>query len=110
MDYLPVLFNFEKPRNRNFTETVRTLAHLSRFIIADLTDPSSIPQELQAIIPSLAVPVQPILLEGKSAYTLFRDFSLYPWVLPIHFYKDQAHLLATLKAKVIEPAEQKCKN
>ncbi len=59
--YLPILFDFEKPSNRNFTETVRTLAHLSRFIIADLTDPSSIPQELQAIIPTLAVPVQPVL-------------------------------------------------
>ena len=40
--YLPILFDFEKPSSRNFTETVRTLAHLSRFIIADLTDPSSI--------------------------------------------------------------------
>src|SRR6266700_2648246 len=46
--YLPILFDFEKPSSRNMTETVRTLAHLSRFIIADLTDPSSIPQELQA--------------------------------------------------------------
>jgi len=80
---------------------------LARFIIADITDPSSIPQELQAIIPTLAIPVQPILLEGKRAYAMFVDFSLYPWVLPIHFYNDQTNLLATLKEKVIEPAEQK---
>jgi hypothetical protein len=53
------LFLFEKPTSRNFTETVRTLAHFSRFIIADLADPSSIPQELQAIIPTLAVPFLP---------------------------------------------------
>src|SRR5207253_3695589 len=40
--YLPILFDFEKPSSRNFTETVKTLAHLSRFIIADLSDPASI--------------------------------------------------------------------
>jgi uncharacterized protein YjbI with pentapeptide repeats len=106
-NYIPILFDFEKPSSRSFTETVRTLADLARFIIADLTDPSSIPQELQAIIPTLAIPVQPILLEGKKAYAMFVDFSLYPWVLPIHFYNDQTNLLATLKEKVIEPAEQK---
>ena len=106
--YLPILFDYDKPSTRNFTETVRTLAHLSRFIIADLTDPSSIPQELQAIIPTLAVPVQPVLVEGKREYAMFVDFlKTYHWVLPTHYYRDQADLLATLKEQVIEPAEQK---
>jgi Pentapeptide repeats (8 copies) len=108
--YLPILFDFEKPSSRNFTETVRTLAHLARFIIADLTDPSSIPQELQAIVPTLAVPVQPVLLEGKREYAMFVDFlKTYHWVLPVHYYLDQVHLLTTLKEQVIEPAEQKAK-
>src|SRR5436305_4567132 len=35
-NYLPVLFDFEKPKSRNFTETIKTLAHLARFVIADL--------------------------------------------------------------------------
>jgi hypothetical protein len=109
-DYLPVLFDFDKPSSRNFTETISTLAHLARFIIADLTEPSSIPQELQAIIPNLAVPVQPILLEGKREYAMFVDFlKTYDWVIPIHFYEDQASLLASLKEQIIEPAEQKAK-
>jgi len=106
--YLPILFDFDKPSSRNFTETVRTLAHLSRFIIADLTDPSSIPQELQAIIPNLAIPVQPVLLEGKREYAMFVDFlKTYHWVLPVHYYRDHDGLLASLQAKVIEPAERK---
>src|SRR6266851_2550462 len=106
-EYLPILFDFEKPSSRNFTETVRTLAHLSRFIIADLTDPSSIPQELYAIVPTLAVPVQPLLEAPKREYSMFADFKRYHWVLPVHHYTDLADLLATLKERVIDPAEHK---
>jgi uncharacterized protein YjbI with pentapeptide repeats len=105
--YVPIVFDFEKPGSRDFTETVRTLAHLARFIIADLTDPSSIPQELQAIVPDLAVPVQPLLLEAKREYSMFVDFRKYHWVLPVHLYKDQTSLIASLKNEIIEPAEQK---
>lgn len=76
-NYTPVLFDFEKPSSRDFTETVRTLAYLARFIIADLTDPSSIPQELQAIVPDLEVPVRPLLLEAKREYPMFVDFRKY---------------------------------
>ena len=107
-DYLPVLFDFEKPTNRDLTETVRTLAHLARFIIADITEPRSIPQELQAIVPHLAVPVQPLILEGSTGeYAMFQDLSKYQWVLPIHQYKDIDYLLDSLGEKVIAPAEAK---
>src|SRR3954447_10466369 len=57
-DYLPILFDFEVPATRDITEPVSLLARMARFIIADLTDPSSIPKELEAIVPHLAVPVQ----------------------------------------------------
>jgi uncharacterized protein YjbI with pentapeptide repeats len=110
-DYLPILFDFEVPERRNITETVTLLARMARFIIADLTDPSSIPQELQAIIPSVRVPVQPLLLEGSSLYSMFKDFDPqdFHWVLPVYRYKEPKQLLATLAEKVIAPAEGKVK-
>jgi uncharacterized protein YjbI with pentapeptide repeats len=108
-NYLPILFDFEVPARRNITETVTLLARMARFIIADLTDPSSIPQELQAIIPSVHVPVQPLLLEGSPLYSMFEDFEVYPWVLRAYQYKKLEQLLATLAENVIAPAEAKVK-
>jgi hypothetical protein len=110
-NYLPILFDFEVPARRNITETITLLARMARFIIADLTDPSSIPQELQAIIPSVRVPVQPLLLEGSSLYSMFRDFDprYFHWVLPVYEYRESRQLLATLAESVIAPAEGKAK-
>jgi len=107
-NYLPVVFDFERPVSRDLTETVRTLAHLSRFVIADITDPRSIPHELQAIVPDLAVPVQTLLLESQRPYGMFDDFrGKYSWVLEPYYYEDETTLLAQLDNKVILPAEQK---
>lgn len=106
--YLPILFDFEEPENRNVTETVTTLARLSRFIVADLTSPRSIPQELQAIVPQLpSVPVQPILSGTEREYGMFADLQDYEWVLPVCQYDDLADLTAQFDSSVISPAETK---
>jgi uncharacterized protein YjbI with pentapeptide repeats len=109
-DYLPVLFDFEKPDLRDLTETISILAHMARFVIADITNARSIPQELMAIVPSLPeVPVQPLLLSGQSEYGMFEHFRKFPWVLEPFLYEDETNLLAALKEKVIQPAETKAK-
>jgi hypothetical protein len=107
-DYLPILFDFEKPSSRNMTETVSTLAHLARFVVADLTDAKSIPQELQRIVPELpSLPVQPLILSSQYEYSMFKDLLDYPWVLAPYRYDNQESLLASLEEKVIAPAISK---
>jgi uncharacterized protein YjbI with pentapeptide repeats len=109
-NYLPILFDFEKPVSRDLTETISTLAHMARFIIADLTEAKSIPQELQQIVPDLpSVPVQPILQASAEEYSMFEHFKRYPWVLPLYRYKSIKAVIASLKKKVIAPAELKAR-
>src|SRR6516165_1618260 len=105
-DYLPILFDFDVPATRDITETVSLLARMARFIIADLTDPSSIPKELEAIVPNLAVPVQPLLEGASRPYAMFKDYWKYDWVLPVYRYDGLEPLLATLSKMVIVPAEE----
>ena len=64
--YLPIVFNFDKPKTKTFAETVRVLAGLSRFVIADVTDPQSVPAELQAAVPAAMVPFVPIITQSSS--------------------------------------------
>ena len=107
-NYLPVLFDFTGPVSRNLTETISTLAHLARFVIADLTEPRCIPQELTKIVPNIAVAIKPLLMEGSTGeYAMFKDLLIYDWVLDVYHYKNADHLINSLDDNVIAPAEEK---
>jgi Pentapeptide repeats (8 copies) len=41
--YVPVLVDFANPTSKSTSETVILLARMARFVVADLTDPASIP-------------------------------------------------------------------
>ncbi|MGO9520280.1 MAG: pentapeptide repeat-containing protein [Candidatus Korobacteraceae bacterium] len=109
-DYLPVLFDFEKPASKDLTGTISTLANMARFIVADLTNPSSVPHELATLVPGTVVPVQTIIMKGRRKYAMFTDLKRrYHWVLEPHQYKSQELLIAQLGETVIAPAEAKAK-
>jgi hypothetical protein len=100
---IPILFDFEGPANRDITETVSTLAHLARAVIADITEARSIPQELMAIIPNLpSVAVQPIIAETSEAYGMFTHFQRYPWVRETYSYASLKALLDWLRSNLHE--------
>jgi len=104
--YLPILFDFEKPATRNLTETVSTLGHLSRFVIADLSAARSIPQELERLVPRLpSVVFRPIIAADDEPWAMWDDFRAYPWVIEPYRYASQHSLLEQLDAEVIGPAE-----
>src|ERR1700676_5364582 len=69
---IPIIFDFERPQDRNFTKTVKTLVGLSRFIIADLSGPS-VPQELYATVPHFKIPFVPIIETGRKPFAMAVD-------------------------------------
>jgi uncharacterized protein YjbI with pentapeptide repeats len=99
-DYVPVIFDFVKPSSRNLTETVTLLARMARFIIADLTDPKSLPQEATAIIPTLKVPFVPVIEGDREPYALFWDYIEDWWVLDIYHYLSADDLIESLDGLV----------
>jgi uncharacterized protein YjbI with pentapeptide repeats len=105
-NFTPVVFDFEKPSSKDLTGTVETLARLARFVVVDISDARSVPQELAAIVPHLrTTPVLPVRLEGSRSYTLFDDLHAYPWVLKTHEYADTRSLITGL-SEIVAPADR----
>lgn len=103
---VPIIFDFEKPASRSLTDTVRLLALMSRFVVADLTSPKSVPHELMALVPNMrSVPFQLLIQGDESEYAMLDDVLAYPWVLPLRRYDDAAQLVAEVEMMVIQPAE-----
>jgi hypothetical protein len=107
-DYLPILFDFDKPGSQTTDETITLLARMARFVIADISDAKSVLQELRAIVPDVpSVPVQPVIIETPEEPGMFDFLHKFPWFLKAHRYNSQEQLIADLGARVIHPAEAK---
>ena len=106
--YVPVIFDFEKPPDKDTQETVVALASLTGFVIADLTDARSIPQELVKIVEGMpSVVVAPIQRAGDEPWGMYDHIRAYPWVLPIYSYDSVESLLEHLDGHIIGPVEAK---
>jgi len=99
------MFDFDRPTDKDFTETIKTLAGISYFVIADVTNPKSSPLELQATVPDYQIPFVPIIQEGERPFSMMIDLQQkYPWVLPTKSYDSIDTLMAALKPGIIDPA------
>jgi uncharacterized protein YjbI with pentapeptide repeats len=104
-DFLPIIFDFERSRERDFTETIKILAGLSLFVITDITNPKSNPLELQAIVPDYSITFVPIIRAGEEPFSMFNDLqNRYNWVLDVIEYDTKEYLEGILADEIIQPA------
>ena len=107
-DLLPIVFDFDRPTDKDFTETIKTLAGMSYFVIADVTNPKSSPLELQATVPDYQIPFVPIIQEGESPFAMMANLQTkYNWVLDTISYDSIDTLTGILKPHIIDPAIKK---
>jgi hypothetical protein len=109
LQLLPIVFEFERPTDRDFTETVMTLAGMSRFIVADITAPKSVPLEAQVVVPNYMVPFVPLIQEGEQPFSMFEDLwkKHRDWVLEPLNYESVDQLIRVFKKAVVDPANER---
>ena len=108
LDLVPIIFDFEKSDQLDIIETVKTLAAISKFIIADVTGARVIQDELRSIVPDFSVPVVPLFQPSKEEpepYASLRTLKIFPWFLKIVEYTSKEQLVQILLEEVIKPAE-----
>jgi uncharacterized protein YjbI with pentapeptide repeats len=105
LGFVPVLFDFEQPSQRDFEETIKILAGLSRFVIADITNPSSSPLEIHATVPDYMIPFVPLIKSNETPFSMFEGLQQkYWWVLDTLEYPSSDALTRALENMVIAPA------
>ena len=113
--YVPVFFDLQESKRKDLLETMNTLAHLSSFIIADLSGLWSTLDELTAVVPLSNSPLIVIFQtpheqqNGQIRHTDTQsdNLSANTRVLDVHPYADHQALLAPLKSSIIHAAERK---
>jgi hypothetical protein len=109
--YVPMLFDFEKPKSRDTIETIRILAGMAKFVIADLTDAKSVLQELQAIVPNLpSVVVRFIMMKAEREPGMLDHIRRFPWVIDGAFeYETAEEVIGSINDSILNPVEAKLK-
>jgi uncharacterized protein YjbI with pentapeptide repeats len=107
--YVPIMFDFKKPKSRDTIETIRILAGMSKFIIADLTGAKAVVQELQAIVPNFpSVAVRFIIQKSQREPGMFDHIRQFPWVLDGAFeYENPDEVVKSISDRILEPLEAK---
>lgn len=131
MDLVPIVFDFKGPVGKDLTETIKTLAGLSSFVIADITSPRSTPLELQATVPDFQIPFMPIMQaqrkerpageqgpvderpiselrpeEKEKPFAMMRDLQgKYNWVFSVLEYDSLEGVHAKVVSDFVEPVQ-----
>lgn len=104
--YVPILFDFDRPADRTMVESVLRFAAVSRFVIADLSDPKWVLAELQQVVPAFrSLPVVPIIEAAQRENEVIAHFEGYQSVHKVVRYRDQKHLKTILGAQIVKAGE-----
>ena len=106
---LPIVFDFDRPDDRDYTETVQTLAGMSLFVIADVTSPKSTPLELEATAKQFKIPILPIIdvTVDERPFAMLQDLqNNLDWVLKTRGYRGKEDLMVNVD-KLIKLAMDK---
>lgn len=106
--YVAVEFDFQRPSERDYAETVLSLVGMSRFVVADFTNAKEVRAEVaQARRQYKRVPFILLAREGVSLpITMANSFSAEELGLLIR-YQDIDDLLRKVPSSIIEPAEER---
>ena len=102
---LPIIFDFKGSTERDLTETIKIIASMSLFVIADVSNPKSSPLELAATVPDYEVPFVIIIQEDETPFAMLNDLKKYSWVIePIFTYPSAETLRKAFKKAILDKA------
>lgn len=98
LGYYPMMFDFVPPENRDTRETIKVLAGLAAFVLADVSDASSVPLELEALVTDFLIPFVIVKQHAKGDFAMLD--TLYHRadnrLSKLNLYKDTQHLVNNL--------------
>jgi hypothetical protein len=101
------MFDFQPSANQTTLGTIKTLASMARFVIADLTDARSVLTEIWAIVPAFPkVAVRLLIKKSAHEYGMLDHIRAYRSVVENTYeYENVEDVIASIKENVIGPAE-----
>lgn len=99
-NYLPMIFDFDRPPSLDYTETIVTMSGLSKLVVADLSG-NSVPQELHAILTNFVKPV--VVYYDSAPYSMLKDLKRKNrYFHDIRFDGTAENLLSQLPEKIAD--------
>jgi uncharacterized protein YjbI with pentapeptide repeats len=105
-DYVAVTFDFQRPADRDYAETIITLAGMSRFVVADFTNAKEVRAEVAQIRSQYRrVPVVPIARAGTTLPITMANVFTPADLKGLVRYAGLDDLLSRVRPSIIDPAE-----
>lgn len=106
--YVPVIFDFDKPIDKDYLEPVLLISQMARFVIADFSDSKVVLEEIPKIIDNSSVIIIPIIEKGqREPSTLYNLRINRNSIIKTYHYKSSDKLLSFLEMKLIPKAEKR---